>query len=386
MRRPDGRLALILGALPTTEGERDIHIPGNASLTLSGLTISGGRGSENEAYSLGGGIYAVGTGTLTLEGVVVSNNVAMGGKASFAEGGGIAMGAGRLVVHNSALINNTAEVPGYGGAISIGGEATTADLTNVTIAANSATSRGGGIDSGTQGLVMLDFVTIMGNQSENQGGGIGGAGGVRIRDTIIDGNTAPILPEHTKPIGPNCDEAPISDGGNVADPACGLSHVSDAPVFDPMVGPLEGSPIPVLEPLAGSPALDRAVGICPVTDARGVARPQGAACDSGAAERPVPPSGNTGSPMPILSPILQATSPTLSALALHSSSVLPDLGRGASIAARHKRQRGTTVSYRDSQAATTAFVIFSSHKGFRVGSRCLAKRPRARPSCTWTAA
>lgn len=292
----------ILGALPANEGERDIQIPGNANLTLSGLTVSGGRGSENEAYSLGGGIDGVGTGTLTLEGVVVSNNVAMGGKASFADGGGIAKEAGRLVVSNSALISNTAQPPGYGGAIYIAGETTTADLTNVTIAANMATFEGGGIESGTQGLVTLNFVTIMGNQAEHQGGGIGDPGGMHIRDTIIDGNTAPILPEHTTPIGANCYEGPISDGGNVADPACGLSHVSDAPVFDPMVAGMGGSPIPVLEPLAGSPALDRAVGPCPATDARGLARPQGPACDSGAAERAVASSGGTGSPLPILSP------------------------------------------------------------------------------------
>ena len=51
--------------------------------------------------------------------------------------------------------------------------------------------------------------------------------------------------------------------------------------------------MPVLEPLSGSPALDRGVGPCPATDARGVARPQGPGCDAGSAELPVaaPPAG-----------------------------------------------------------------------------------------------
>jgi hypothetical protein len=126
----------------------------------------------------------------------------------------------------------------------------------------------------------------MGNEAESEGGGLGNAADVHIRDTIIDGNVAPK--------GANCKEGPTSEGGNVADSACGLSFVSDAPVFDPMVGPLEGTPIPALEPLAGSPALDRAVGACPPEDARGIPRPQGAGCDSGAAERPVP--------VPVVSP------------------------------------------------------------------------------------
>ncbi|NNC99145.1 MAG: hypothetical protein HKN85_03085 [Gammaproteobacteria bacterium] len=36
--------------------------------------------------------------------------------------------------------------------------------------------------------------------------------------------------------------------------------------------------------LVGSPAIDAAVGTCPATDQRGVARPQGAGCDVGAYE------------------------------------------------------------------------------------------------------
>jgi hypothetical protein len=283
----------ILGALPSGQGESDINVPGNANLTLAGVTVSGGRAGENYVSSLGGGVYAAGTGTLALEGVVVSDNVAAGGKASFADGGGIAKQGGRLVVRNSTLMANRAEAPGYGGAIYIEGAATSAELTNVTIAGNTAYWEGGGLESSAQGPVDLAFVTITGNQAEHQGGGIGEAGGVHIRDTIVDGNSAPLLPEHSKPEGLNCQEAPVSEGGNVADPACGLSQVSDAPVFDPLLAPLGGAPVPVLEPLAGSPALDRAVGACPAQDARGVARPQGGACDSGAAERPVAAGAST---------------------------------------------------------------------------------------------
>ncbi len=46
--------------------------------------------------------------------------------------------------------------------------------------------------------------------------------------------------------------------------------------------------------------------------------------------------------------------------------------RGASIASTHT---GVTVSYSDSQAATTTFTVLMPVKGFKHGSKCLAKRP-----------
>lgn len=159
----------ILGALPPGDGERDIHVPGNANLTLSGVTISGGRGGENEAYSLGGGIYSQGSGTLALEHVVVSGNEAAG-KASFGDGGGIAKSGGRLVVRDSAVLKNTAMRAGFGGGIFLESEATSAELTNVTIAGNKSSDMGGGLENNGGGPVTLAFVTLTGNEAEEKGG------------------------------------------------------------------------------------------------------------------------------------------------------------------------------------------------------------------------
>jgi hypothetical protein len=288
-------LTKILGALPAGEGEGDIDVPGNANLTLTGMAIAGGRSGENAFSGVGGGVASEGTGTLTLEHVVVERNSA-NGKASFGDGGGVYKSEGRLVIRDAALIKNTTCCAGFGGGVYIGGLAATADLTNVTIAENVASWRGGGLESDAAGPIDLSFVTIYGNESENQGGGIGHAEGVHIRDTIIDKNFAPTLPENTPPSSPNCLQAPVSEGGNVADAACGLSQLSDAPVLDPLLALLGGSPMPVLEPLAGSPALDRAVGPCPGEDARGYPRPQGSGCDSGAAERGSPVTAIGGGP------------------------------------------------------------------------------------------
>ncbi|MEZ5209162.1 MAG: choice-of-anchor Q domain-containing protein [Acidimicrobiales bacterium] len=55
------------------------------------------------------------------------------------------------------------------------------------------------------------------------------------------------------------------------------------------LGPLadNGGPTLTRLPAPGSPLLDRAVGTCGPADQRGLPRPQGPACDTGAVERPL---------------------------------------------------------------------------------------------------
>jgi hypothetical protein len=80
-----------------------------------------------------------------------------------------------------------------------------------------------------------------------------------------------------------------SAGGNLSsDGSCNLGGPGDLPATDPQLGPLAANGGPTLTHAlaAGSPALDAAAAAtCPATDQRGVARPQGGGCDSGAYER-----------------------------------------------------------------------------------------------------
>jgi hypothetical protein len=91
-------------------------------------------------------------------------------------------------------------------------------------------------------------------------------------------------------------------------------------------------------------------------------------------------------------PGAKAGSGSVSHLRLSPSRFAP-AARGASIAkaprsrARHKRGRapGATVSYTDSHAARTVFVVLRAVRGERRGARCLAKARDARhrhPACT----
>ena len=90
---------------------------------------------------------------------------------------------------------------------------------------------------------------------------------------------------------------PIQSGGNVGDDASCGTGATDKPNVDPLLGTLAvRGTTPVYDLLSGSPAIDAATGNCPPADQRGVARPQGAACDSGPYEvealpaQPLPPA------------------------------------------------------------------------------------------------
>jgi CSLREA domain-containing protein len=258
-------------------------VTGATDLTLQDLAVAGGSGID-----FGGGIRDANTGQLTLERVAVHDNIVSSDNATYAYGAGVYKSAGSLIVSDSAIYNNGLTLALFGGGILL--ETASADIENTTISGNKATHSGGGIQNDMDNAVTLAFDTITGNTAvTGSGGGVGAGTHARIRSSIVAGNSASS--------GDNCDFAGEDQGGNVGDAACGFNLPSDAIVTDPLLGPLGGTPIPVEEPLLGSPAIDRAVGGCPATDARGVPRPQGPACDSGAAERPeagTPPPGGGG--------------------------------------------------------------------------------------------
>ena len=110
-----------------------------------------------------------------------------------------------------------------------------------------------------------------------------------LQGSIFSGNT-----------GGNCANGGTltSLGYNLADDlSCSLTQPTDHPGVNPNLGPLatNGGPTQTHALLNGSPALDAggtSANGCPATDQRGVARPQGAACDIGAYEfRPDPLPG-----------------------------------------------------------------------------------------------
>jgi len=345
-----------------------------ADLTLVGLTVTGGI-AQGEAGTNddGGGIRAIGDDALELDQVVVRGNVSQG-EASNPSGGGIFKEKGSLVVRNSAIVGNTARSGGYGGGISVTDASTVVSLANVTIAQNTAHHNGGGVHFNSEAQADFAFTTVVENEAAGAEGAISINSNLRLRSSIVARNVAPS--------SPNCSVAdgPGSLGGNVGSASCGFTLPTDLATEEPLLAPLGGIGVPVAEPLPGSPALDRGIAPCPATDARGVARPQGGACDAGAAERPVPvvvPTGTTVAPQSGPPSSVKISGVTVSKTRFRAGPrVVARPGKG-------KQPVGTTIAFQLSGAAMVKATVVRQVAGRRVGGKCLAATParKGKPRC-----
>jgi len=238
----------------------------NASLTLQGA-------GDGQTIVDGGGTGTVVTvnhwGSVTLSGLTLTHGNAPAG-------GGIDNEVGTVILQNSTVSGNSTSAGGGGGIFNNDGTLT---LQNSTVSGNSAAGGAGGGVWNANGTTTLHNSTVSGNS----GGGIGiYAGTVTLQGSIVakQASSGDCL---------NLHGTLVSQGYNLdSDHSCNLTQPTDQPGVDPLLGPLQdnGGPTPTMMPLAGSPAIDaipRAA--CAVTtDERGVARPQGGACDSGAVE------------------------------------------------------------------------------------------------------
>jgi|GEM_PF-867644 len=241
------------------------------------LLISGSQISNNETSSDGGGISN--EGDLNIANTVISGNIAEG------FGGGIlnAVLEASLSIERSTISENEAGVGG-GGIDSVGELA----VVNSTVFNNNASGNGGGILSDFGETVIL-ATTIAGNSASADGGGLFVSEDfdrvpVRVKNSIIAGSLS----------GGDCsinDEFEVSGTNLSSDESCpGFSLTDTDPELEPG-GPQDNEgPTPTIALLPGSPALGAVTDCTDLdgndieTDQRGVARPQGEACDLGAFE------------------------------------------------------------------------------------------------------
>ena len=260
---------------------RIFRIAFGATVNISGLTISNGNaGGATIETASGGGIFN--DGTLTIDDCNISGNFAGGGggvankgdltilnstianNMSTGHGGGLENlpAAFILRIDRSTISNNTANQNG-GGIRNFSGASTL--ITNTTISTNSA-STGGGIANARP--LVLSSVTITGNTATVRGGGIqSGSGTPRFNNTIIAGNTSPL--------GPDCEGFGfVSEDYNLIGNTNGfllngvVAH--NLHNVNPLLGPLanNGGPTQTHQLLNGSPALDAGSSAL-LTDQRG---------------------------------------------------------------------------------------------------------------------
>jgi hypothetical protein len=267
---------LTLKKVTLSGGERGIFNFNYGILTVENSTISG----NSSDYS-GGGIFNYRYTTLTITNSTISGN------SAYYSGGGI-FGYGTLTITNSTISGNSAR--GGGGIRSYA----ILTISNSTISGNSAIG-GAGIFNNYSAT--LENSTISGN-SATVGGGIFNdySAALTLRNSLISGNAASAGgPEVYNYVGGSviADDFNlfgVSGVAGVSGFSPGATDIVPAVPLDKIIGPLKknGGPTKTHALVKGSPALNvvpLADPECTGTDQRGVARPQGGACDIGSFEK-----------------------------------------------------------------------------------------------------
>jgi uncharacterized protein DUF11 len=273
---------------------------------LEGLTVTGGLSeatSSAEEPGDGGGILAYEAEEAVLRGLNVRGNSAnQNGAGVSAPPEGVNKTA--VTIEASTIADNHiagGAVEALGGGVYVLGKLS---MVNSTVSGNSAEStapivQGGGVllaidpasTEGSEGTIVNS--TISGNSvgAAGIGGGlsvynpeptVGGSAALAVKNTIVAGNVGPIGPS-------DCGAVAVltSDHNLSGDASCMFTDPGSKQNTNPQLGALQnnGGQTDTMALLAGSPAIDAGTSSgCPPTDQRGVARPQGSACDIGAYE------------------------------------------------------------------------------------------------------
>ncbi|MBI5934472.1 MAG: M4 family metallopeptidase [Chloroflexi bacterium] len=270
-----------------------IYNPGNTNVNDSLIT-------KNLGVDSGGGIQS--SGGLTLDNSVVKANTSDSPTAGDESPGAGLWISGIAEVRNSSVIGNTASGPGGGVYVSEG----TLSLVNVTVSGNEASS-GGGIFNSDQTLpvdpVSIVSSTVANNQGDDSGNIVNKDGRkLTLLNSIVIGSVGSLADcaGAVNSVGYNI----IGNVGSASSPTCRSEWLStdmvgtstDAILAESVIKPtisLHASTgqwrhalfLGSLALEAGNDALPGSGGnACPATDQLGVARPQGARCDIGAAE------------------------------------------------------------------------------------------------------
>ena len=228
----------------------------NHSVTIEGLTISNGMGSN----SFGGGIYNEASQLSVINCAITANSTNL-------SGGGIhnsaTIGSATLRIENSTISGNFAG--DYGGGIGnfvSGPNPATLTINNSTLSGNYAEFAGGGIVSfsgSKPASVVISNSTLAGNTCPLHGGGISNARAGSAPAVVDIGNT--ILKRGTA--GENIDNSNgsvTSHGYSISDDNGGgvLIGPGDQINTDSMLGRLQdnGGPTFTHALLLGSPAID----------------------------------------------------------------------------------------------------------------------------------
>jgi hypothetical protein len=272
-------------------------IRNNAALTLNAVTVTGNAITQSGgALAIGGGIYVTFSGTLTIVNSTISNNTAP-------TGGGL-WTYGNTTMKGTTVSGNQTNTSDYVTAPGIAVVDAVVNITNSTVVNNTTVGNGAGEGGGIAvsamsvsnplGVVNLNNVTVANNSASVGGGLVVDPGTINLSNTIVANNQATGGSPECYATGTG--SSINSKGNNIIGngTGCTLSGVqpSDkvgtaASPVDAQLAPLQyyGGPTQTVALNAASPALNAGnPATCAATDQRGATRPQGAVCDIGAFE------------------------------------------------------------------------------------------------------
>ena len=341
-----------------------------ASLTLRNSTVT----ANGTAGPGPGGVGDGGTGGASGVGQGAGASFGQGGSPGTAGGGAIDARAITGTLIHDTIVGNAAS-PGAPGAAGHGGHG------------------GAGSPPGPNGT-----------DSPSLPGAPGAAGGIVFASPTGGPTTSATVIQNTivaANSGNNCFGTPVDGGHNITFPGA----TCPGKVADPLLRPLadNGGPTQTIAPLAASPAVDvvpKSGAGCLATDQRGVQRPQGPACDSGAFELTVPvaspppggstppppsaPVGGTGAPS-LGGAVGDHTPPTLTRASLSPTTFAVDPKGATAKAVKARTTRlGTTIRYTLSEPARVVATVERSSPGRLVGRTCKRSTTanRHRRACT----
>lgn len=242
------------------------------------IEVHHSRIHQNEAVWNGGGIY-----TKSFDAALVFEDSVLWSNQAAHNGGGM-HGIGMANYRRSSIYDNRAGARGGGFHSNTGFIPAHAwQFENVTFAKNQAGESGGGI--WVAGSLYGTNLTIADNHANQYGGGFY-SGAIVVDDDLVHLEHS-VIANNSASVGPDCHGAIHSEGYNLLRSAAGCGFVSvptDLPVgTNPLLGGLQFQQTHFFPLSFSSPAKDAAPS-CLIEDQRGVARPQGPACDLGAAE------------------------------------------------------------------------------------------------------
>ena len=197
IKKADGAASAVLDANKDTDGKpkhRIFRVEGGKTLTLTNLTLKGGKPDGSDEEGCGGGILVKGS-TLNMTDCAVTGNTAQDGGGIFAKKDGstasaVTISGGFIGIVGTGTDANKSTGYNGGGGIYIGEDCSLTMKEKVKITGNQTGASGGGIYTGANCVLTMESCTVSDNTASINGGGIFAQGTLTLTSCTVSNNTA----------------------------------------------------------------------------------------------------------------------------------------------------------------------------------------------------